>query len=114
MQLGEDYVTGMRNRGIKGRYIVRNVLHNATAHILNVVALQIGSLMGGSVVIETVFRWPGIGKLVMDSITARDYPVIMGFVLVMGTIYVVINQLVDVVMVLFDPRIHVDNGGGHE
>ena len=72
---------------------------------VNIIALQIGSLMGGSVVIETIFRWPGIGKLVMDSITARDYPVIMGFVVVMGTIYLVINQLTDVAMRTIDPRI---------
>ena len=60
--------------------------------------------MGGSVVIETIFRWPGIGKLVMDSITARDYPVIMGFVIIMGTIYVVINQLSDILSHCMDPR----------
>jgi peptide/nickel transport system permease protein len=69
------------------------------------VALQIGTLMGGSVVIETIFRWPGIGKLVMDSITARDYPVIMGFVVIMGTIYVLINQISDLLSSVLDPRI---------
>ena len=69
------------------------------------IGLQIGTLMAGSVVIETIFRWPGIGKLVMDSITSRDYPVIMGFVLVMGTIYVVINQLTDLCYHLLDPRV---------
>jgi peptide/nickel transport system permease protein len=69
------------------------------------VALQIGVLMGGSVVIETIFRWPGIGKLVMDSIEARDYPVIMGFVIVMGTIYVALNFLSDVLCKVIDPRV---------
>ena len=62
-------------------------------------------LMGGSVVIETVFRWPGVGKLVMDSINARDYPVIMGFVLIMGTIYMGVNLLADVIAGILDPRI---------
>ena len=63
-----------------------NVLRNSLGHIFTIIALQVGSLMGGSVVIETIFRWPGIGKLVMDSITARDYPVILGFVIIMGVI----------------------------
>ena len=114
MQISQDYITGMCNRGVKKRYIVGNVLYNSTAHVLNIVALQIGSLMTGSVVIETIFRWPGIGKLVMDSITSRDYPVIMGFVLVMGTIYVVINQLVDVCMGCLDPRIRLESEAGHD
>ncbi|WP_026657150.1 ABC transporter permease [Butyrivibrio sp. AC2005] len=107
IQLKEDYVVGMWGRGVKGRYIVLNILRNSIGHISTVIALQIGTLMGGSVVIETIFRWPGIGKLVMDSITARDYPVIMGFVIVMGTIYVVINQVSDILGHLMDPRTNI-------
>ena len=103
-QLSEDYVTGMRGRGVKRRFILFNVIRNSLGHIFTIVALQIGTLMGGSVVIESIFRWPGIGKLVMDSITARDYPVIMGFVVIMGTIYVLINQLYDVLCHKLDPR----------
>lgn len=104
-QLSEDYVTGMRLRGVKEPFIAANVIRNSMGHVITIIGLQIGTLMGGSVVIETIFRWPGIGKLVMDSITARDYPVIMGFVLIMGTIYVVINQLTDVCYHLLDPRV---------
>ncbi len=104
-QLGEEYVVGMKSRKVKGRFIlINNVLRNSLGHILTIIGLQIGTLMGGSVVIESIFRWPGIGKLVMDSITARDYPVIMGFVLIMGTIYVVINLIVDIIYRLLDPR----------
>ena len=103
-QMSADYVTGMRGRGIKTRYILFNVIRNSLGHIFTIIALQIGTLMGGSVVIETIFRWPGIGKLVMDSVTARDYPVIMGFVVIMGTIYVVINQLSDLLGRVLDPR----------
>ena len=104
-QLGEEYVMGMKSRKVKGRFIlINNVLRNSLGHILTIIGLQIGTLMGGSVVIENIFRWPGIGKLVMDSITARDYPVIMGFVLIMGTIYVVINLIVDITYRLLDPR----------
>lgn len=103
-QMNEDYCMGMRGRGVKSRYINFNIIRNAFGHIFTIIALQIGTLMGGSVVIETIFRWPGIGKLVMDSITARDYPVIMGFVLIMGTIYMLINQLSDVLHHFIDPR----------
>ncbi|MBR2755809.1 MAG: ABC transporter permease [Lachnospiraceae bacterium] len=103
-QLKEDYVSGMQGRGVKQGFIVMNVLWNSLGHIFTIIALQIGSLMGGSVVIETIFRWPGIGKLVMDSITARDYPVILGFVIILGVIYVVINQLSDILHHVLDPR----------
>lgn len=105
LQLSEDYVTGMRLRGVKERYIAVNIIRNSLGHVITIIGLQIGTLMAGSVVIETIFRWPGIGKLVMDSITSRDYPVIMGFVLVMGTIYVIINQLTDLCYHLLDPRV---------
>jgi peptide/nickel transport system permease protein len=103
-QLKEDYVSGMQGRGVKQGFIAMNVLRNSLGHIFTIIALQVGSLMGGSVVIETIFRWPGIGKLVMDSITARDYPVILGFVIIMGVIYVVINQLSDILHHVLDPR----------
>lgn len=103
-EMKEDYYLGMRGRGVGTVYIVLNMIHNCLGHVFTIIALQIGTLMGGSVVIETIFRWPGIGKLVMDSITARDYPVIMGFVIIMGTIYVVINQIADVLCHCLDPR----------
>lgn len=105
-QLDQEYVTGLRTRGVRERDIlINNVFHNSSGHIFTIIALQIGTLMGGSVVIETIFRWPGIGKLVMDSINARDYPTIMGFVLIMGTIYVVINFISDVLYHVLDPRV---------
>lgn len=103
-ELDEDYIIGMYGRGVKHRYIVFNIVRNTIGNIFVIIALQIGSLMGGSVVIETIFRWPGIGNLVMESIDARDYPVIMGFVLIMGTIYVVINQISDILCRVMDPR----------
>ena len=103
-ELDEEYITGMHGRGVKERYIILNVIRNTLGYTFIIIALQIGSLMGGSVVIETIFRWPGIGNLVMESINSRDYPVIMGFVLIMGTIYVLINQLSDIVARQLDPR----------
>ena len=68
-------------------------------------------LMGGSVVIETIFRWPGLGKLAMDAINNRDYPVIQGFVLFTSTVYVVINLLIDIAYSWIDPRLRETGGG---
>ncbi len=105
-QLGREYVSGARARGVRARYILfRNVLHNASISILTIVGLSVGTLLGGSVVIETVFRWPGLGKLAMDAITARDYPVIQGFVLLTATLYVLINLFTDVAYHWIDPRL---------
>ncbi len=105
-QLGREYVSGARARGVRARYILfRNVLHNASISILTVVGLSVGTLLGGSVVIETVFRWPGLGKLAMDAISARDYPVIQGFVLLTATLYVLINLFTDICYHWIDPRL---------
>ena len=106
-QLGQPYVSGAMLRGVKQRYILKNVLHNASISILTIVGLSIGTLFGGSVVIETIFRWSGIGKLVMDSITARDYPVVQGFVLIMGVMYLVIGLVTDLIFVTLDPRTEI-------
>lgn len=104
-QLGKPYVAAAVARGVKRRYILRSVLHNASISILTIVGLSVGTLLGGSVVVETIFRWPGLGKLAMDAITNRDYPVIQGFVLFTSTIYVVINLLTDVSYRWIDPRL---------
>ncbi len=105
-QLGQSYVGGAVSRGVKRRYILwRNVLHNASITILTVVGLQIGTLFGGSVVIETIFRWPGLGKMAMDAISSRDYPVIQGFVLFCSVVYVLVNLLTDIAYHWVDPRV---------
>lgn len=105
-QLGQDYVLGARTRGVKSRYIlIRDVLRNASSAIVTLVALSVGTLLGGSVVIETIFSWPGLGKLAMDAITARDYPVIQGFVLFTAAVYVVVNLLTDLYCSWVDPRV---------
>lgn len=104
-QLSEEYVTGARVRGVRAHFILfGNVLHNSMMPILTIIGLSVGTLMGGSVVVETIFMWPGLGKLVMDSITARDYPVIQGFVILMAVLYVGINLLIDISYRVFDPR----------
>lgn len=105
-QLGRDYVLGARARGVRSSTILfKNVLHNAMIPILTIIALSIGTLLGGSVVVETIFRWPGLGKLVMDAITARDYPVVQGFVIFTSCVYVLINLAADICYRRLDPRI---------
>lgn len=105
-QMEMEYVDGAKARGVLKPYIlIFHILRNAMISILTVFGLSIGTLLGGSVVIENIFMWPGMGKVVMDSITARDYPVVQGFVLVMAMIYVIINLLVDISYHLLDPRL---------
>ena len=108
-EIGHDYVTGLAARGVKSSWILfRNVLRNAMSSILTIIGLAIGGLMGGSVVVETIFNWPGVGKLAMDSITARDYPVIQGFVLIMAFVYVLVNLLTDLCHHWLDPRVELE------
>ena len=110
-QLGKPYVSGATLRGVKQRYVLKSVLHNSSITILTIVGLSIGTLLGGSVVIETIFRWPGLGKLAMDAINNRDYPVIQGFVLFTSTVYVVINLIIDIAYSWIDPRLRETGGG---
>ena len=105
-ELGKPYVAGLLARGAKDRTVLyRNVLRGAMSPIITIIGLSVGTLLGGSVVIETIFSWPGIGKLAMDSILARDYPVIQGFVLVIAVIYVLINLFTDLSYHALDPRL---------
>ena len=110
-QLSKPYVSGAMLRGVKQRYILKSVLHNASISILTIIGLSIGTLLGGSVVIETIFRWPGLGKLAMDAITNRDYPVIQGFVLFTSAVYVLVNLIIDICYTWIDPRLRKRGGG---
>jgi ABC-type dipeptide/oligopeptide/nickel transport system permease component len=105
--LGQDYVRTARAKGASLRSVVfRHALRNALLPIMTVIGLQFGALLGGAVVTETVFAWPGVGRLLVDSIFFRDYPVVQGLVLMFGTTFVVINLLVDLLYAYVDPRIH--------
>ncbi len=105
--LGQDYVRTARAKGAPFRSVIfRHALRNALLPVITVIGLQFGALLGGAVVTETVFAWPGIGRLLVDSIFFRDYPVVQGLVLMFGTTFVVINLLVDLLYAYVDPRIH--------
>lgn len=105
-ELEKDYVKGLRARGVNEKIILyRNVLKNIMMTLTTLTGLSIGSLMGGTAIVESIFVWPGIGKLVLSAISNRDYPVIQGYVLWMGCMFVVINLIVDLLYRVFDPRV---------
>lgn len=105
-QLGQEYVLGARTRGVRRRYILLyDILRNAAPAIVTVTALAVGTLLGGSVVIETLFGWPGLGRLAMDAVADRDYPVIQGVVLFAALVYVLVNLLADLLCAWLDPRV---------
>jgi peptide/nickel transport system permease protein len=104
--LGQDYVRTARAKGLSPRTVsLRHALKNALIPFVTVVGLELGSLMGGLVVVEQIFSWPGIGWLMINSITQRDYAVVQGSVLLIATGVVVINLVVDVLYGYLDPRI---------
>ncbi|MBX5464437.1 MAG: ABC transporter permease [Clostridia bacterium] len=104
--LRQDYVRTATAKGVgRGRVIFVHALRNAFLPILTVIALQFGNLLGGAVLTETVFGWPGMGQLLVNSIFARDYPMIQGIILVYATLVVLINLLVDLLYTAVDPRI---------
>lgn len=104
--LGQDYVMTAQAKGLKSRVVVwKHALRNALIPVVTVVTMQIGRLIGGAVVTETVFALPGIGREIVDAILSRDYPVVMGMILVVASLVVVTNTLVDVLYIVIDPRI---------
>jgi peptide/nickel transport system permease protein len=107
--LSQDFTTTARSKGLQEWVvIIKHALKNALIPIITVVGLQFGSLLGGAVLTETVFAWPGLGRLIVDSILARDYPVIQGTILIFGLLYILVNLIIDLLYALVDPRIRYD------
>ena len=110
-ELSKPYVTGARARGIKENIIIFfNVLRLTSLTLITLMSLSFGSLLGGSSIVESIFMWDGIGKLAIESIHLRDYPVILAYVLWMAFIYVFINLMSDISYYFLDPRLRI--GGG--
>lgn len=108
-QLGQDYVITARSKGlIEHKVIYRHVLRNSMLPVVTSLGLQAGFLFTGSVIIENVFNWPGIGNMLLDSVLNRDYPVIQGVVLLVALCFVLINLITDLTYGLIDPRIRYD------
>ncbi len=106
--LEQDYVRTARAKGLgEGRVNYIHALRNALIPLITIVGLQVGAILGGAVVIETIFLWPGIGALAVNSIFSKDYPVVQGVVLLAAFSYMLVNLLVDVSYVFLDPRIRL-------
>ncbi len=107
-ELNKDYVLGAAARGVRRRVILwKSVLKSAMLTILTLLALSIGSLLGGTAIIESIFMWDGVGKLAVDAITMRDYPLIQAYVVWMAIIYVMVNLVTDIFYHVLDPRIRL-------
>lgn len=102
----QDYIRTARAKGLFERIVIcRHALRNALIPIVTVIGLQLGSLLGGAVLTETVFSWPGVGSYTVDAILKSDYPVVQGAVVLMATIFVLVNLIVDILYASLDPRI---------
>jgi ABC-type dipeptide/oligopeptide/nickel transport system permease component len=107
--LGQEYITTARAKGLADRVVLtRHALRNALVPVVTIVGLQFGALLGGAVIVETVFARQGMGRLAVEAIVAKDYPIVQGVVLVASIIYVVINLIVDISYGLLDPRIRYE------
>ena len=108
--LAEDYILVAKAKGLSKIAVYRHALRNALMPIVTVIGLLVSSLVAGAILTETIFSWPGIGKWILHSITARDYPVIQGGILLIGAIVIIINLTIDVVYLSINPRLRVTNG----
>jgi peptide/nickel transport system permease protein len=102
----QDWVRTARSIGLSRRRVfLEDMLRNAVNPVITVVGLEVGGLLGGTVLVERIFNWPGVGSLLVEAISHRDYPVVQGVVIVISAIFIVINILVDVTYGLLDPRV---------
>lgn len=107
--LSQDYIRTAHSKGLREtRVVVRHALKNALLPVVTVVGLQVGRLLSGAILTETIFAWPGIGSWVYDAIVARDYPIVQGMAMFVAAIFVMVNLLVDVLYAVLDPRIRFD------
>ena len=106
--LGQDYVRTARAKGVAERGVVwKHALRNASIPIITIVGLELGTLLGGAVITETIFAWPGVGRLSVQAIYNRDYPLVQASVFVLASIFVLVNLAVDLVYTYLDPRIRL-------
>ena len=107
-ELNKDYVAGAMARGVKGSVIIwRNVMKVSMLTIITLLALSVGSLLGGTTIVETIFMWDGVGKMAVDAITMRDYPIVQAYVAWMAVIYVLVNLAADIIYHYLDPRVRL-------
>ena len=105
-ELGKGYVVGLRSRGLSETTILyKNVLKNIMVTVITLTGISLGSLLGGTVIVETVFTWPGLGSLIMEAISQRDYPVVQAVIVWMASAFMVVNLLTDISYTVFNPKI---------
>jgi peptide/nickel transport system permease protein len=105
--LGADFIRTARAKGLADRVVLyKHALRNALLPVVTVLGLQFGNVMAGAILVETVFNWPGLGRLAFESVLRRDYPTILGVLLFASVVVVVMNQVTDMVYRLIDPRIN--------
>ena len=105
-ELGKGYVVGLRSRGLSETTILyKNVLKNIMVTVITLTGISLGSLLGGTVIVETVFTWPGLGSLIMEGISQRDYPVVQAVIVWMASAFMVVNLLTDISYTVFNPKI---------
>ncbi len=110
-EISQNYVVGARSRGIgKWCILLKHVLKCSLLSIITLLGLSLGSLLGGTAIVETIFSWPGVGKLAVEGIFTRDYPLIQGYVVWMTLLYVFVNLAVDISYYILDPRIRLEKG----
>jgi peptide/nickel transport system permease protein len=108
-ELNKGYVMGAKARGIKFSVVLwKSVLRESLVTIITLLALSIGSLLGGTAIVESIFMWDGVGKLAVDAINMRDYPIIQAYVMWMAIIYVLVNLITDLLYRVLDPRIRLE------
>jgi ABC-type dipeptide/oligopeptide/nickel transport system permease component len=102
----QDYIRTARSKGLKEQVVLsKHALKNALIPVVTMIGLQFGVLLGGAVLTETIFAWPGVGRLLVDAIFWRDYPLVQGAVLLIATAFIIINLIVDILYSFLDPRI---------
>lgn len=110
-ELSKDYVAAAKARGIKFSVTVtKSVLHSSLVTLVTLLSLSVGSLLGGTAIVESIFMWDGVGKLAVDAISMRDYPIIQAYVMWMAVIYVCVNLITDISYRMLDPRIRLGVG----
>jgi peptide/nickel transport system permease protein len=111
-ELGKDYIMGAKARGVKfSTTLWKSVMRESLVTIITLLALSIGSLLGGTAIVESIFMWDGVGKMAVDAINMRDYPIIQAYVMWMAIIYVTVNLITDLSYRLLDPRIRLEGTG---
>lgn len=107
--LRQDFIRTERAKGLSERKVIyKHAIRNAMVPVVTVIGLNFGLLLSGAILTETVFSWPGVGRLVIDSVYARDYPLVIGCILVFALVFVIVNLITDLLYTYIDPRIHYD------